>query len=236
MESTQDKITMRKLPATIAKKRAQVVQKTEGVATHVDGGCVPPPPIREAEMAMFTLDPAMCGITVVQAFDGKFGTQHITALLVELDGQIQRLRAGDMSAVEAMLFAQATALQAIFVDLATRAQRQEQLPLMQTQLAMALKAQAQCRATLEALAEVKNPRQPTFVRNQNVTQQQVVNNAVGIACGREHIEIQTNKLIREPCHASLDPRGTGTAVGVDSALEAMVAVDGADNVRGKGES
>ena len=44
------------------------------------------------------------------------------------------LRAGDMSDVEAMLFSQATALQAIFVDLATRAQRQERLPIMQAQL------------------------------------------------------------------------------------------------------
>jgi hypothetical protein len=66
--------------------------------------------------------------------NGKFGEQDITALLLELDGKMKLLRAGDMSDVEAMLFSQATALQAIFVDLATRAQRQERLPIMQAQL------------------------------------------------------------------------------------------------------
>lgn len=149
------------------------------------GDNVPARATAAAEMAKFSLDPALCEVSVVRSFDGKFGQQDITSLLMELDTQIQRLRGGDMSAVEAMLFAQATALQAIFVDLAIRAQQQERLPVMQAQLTMALAAQAQCRATLEALAEVKNPQHQTFVRQQNVAQQQVVSNA-GIACEHGH--------------------------------------------------
>jgi hypothetical protein len=44
---------------------------------------------------------------------------------------------------------------------------------------LALKAQAQCRATAETLAEIKNPR-PIFARNFNaVAGNQQVNNAVG---------------------------------------------------------
>lgn len=118
---------------------------------------------RKEKMAEILLDPAVNGAAVVQSYDRKFGQQDVAELMMELHTQIQRLRGGDMSGVEAMLFAQATALQAIFVDLATRAQKQQRMPLMQTQLTLALKAQAQCRATLEALAEVKNPRHATFV-------------------------------------------------------------------------
>ena len=206
------------------------IHHTDSPSPFVDN--VPAGATAAAETAKFALDPALCGVTVVRSFDGKFGQQDITSLLLELDTQIQRLRGGDMSAVEAMLFAQATALQAIFVDLATRAQRQERLPVMQAQLTMALKAQAQCRATLEALAEVKNPRHPTFVRQQNVAQQQVVSNA-GITCGHGHIDNQANKLITESRHAALDARGTGAASRVDTHVEAVASCHGASHAEGK---
>lgn len=218
---------------TKKRRRDPVRSLAQSPSTDLDSSIATTSP--ETEKAKFALDPSLCGVTVVRSFDGKFGQQDITSLLLELDAQIQRLRGGDMSAVEAMLFAQATALQAIFVDLATRAQRQERLPVMQAQLTMALKAQAQCRATLEALAEVKNPRHPTFVRQQNVAQQQVVSNA-GITCPHGHIEYQANKLITESRHAALDARGTGAAGNAGSELEAVAAFDGANIGRRKGAS
>jgi hypothetical protein len=190
----------------------------------------------EAEKAKFALDPALCGVTVVRSFDGKFGQQDITSLLMELDAQIQRLRGGDMSAVEAMLFAQATALQAIFVDLATRAQRQERLPVMQAQLTMALKAQAQCRATLEALAEVKNPRHPTYVQQQNVAQQQVVSNSLAVACGHEKIGSTANKLITDSSHATLDSGGARATSRADTCVAAVASCHGAGDGGGKAAS
>jgi hypothetical protein len=188
----------------------------------------------ETDIAKFALDSTLCGVSIVRAFDGRFGEQHIPSLMLELDAQLKLLRAGDMSAVEAMLFSQATALQAIFVDLATRAKRQERLPVMQAQLTLALKAQAQCRATLEALAEVKNPRHPNYVKQQNIAQQQVVNNSPSFACGAAEIENSANKLVTmEPSDATLDSRGTGAASGADSDLEAVVAVHRAVNDGGK---
>jgi hypothetical protein len=176
----------------------------------------------EAEKAKFALDPALCGVTVVKSFDGKFGQQDITALLLELDEQIKLLRAGDMSSVEAMLFSQATALQAIFVDLATRAQRQERLPIMQAQLTLALKAQAQCRVTLEALAEVKNPRHPTYVRQQNVAQQQVVTNHPNSFRASSQIENSANGLLKDVSDATLDFSRKAAPSGDHPQVEAMV--------------
>lgn len=60
----------------------------------------------------------------------------------------------DMKAVEAMMFNQVQVLQMIFTNLATRAVNQQYLSQMQTFLNLGLKAQAQCRATLETLAEM----------------------------------------------------------------------------------
>lgn len=71
-----------------------------------------------------------------------------------------------------MLAAQTIALNAVFSDIAWRAARNtmEYLPATETYLRLALKAQAQCRATIEALAEIKNPRPVAFVKQANIAQ------------------------------------------------------------------
>jgi hypothetical protein len=84
------------------------------------------------------------------------------------------------------------------------------------------------------MAEVKKPRHPTYVKQQSVAQQQVVNNSPAFAGGAAKIENLANKLVTmEPSHATLDSRGTGAASGTDSGLEAMVAVHRAVNDGGK---
>lgn len=72
----------------------------------------------------------------------------------------------------------AATLDTVFNELARRAALNigEHLTATETYLRLAFKAQAQCRSTLETLAEVKYPKAPTFVRQQNVAYQQQVNN------------------------------------------------------------
>ena len=70
-------------------------------------------------------------------------------------------------------------------------------------LTLALKAQAQCRSTLEALAEIKNPRPVQFVKQANMTTgPQQVNNAYagtpshsGIQSSAGNIQSEQNKLL-----------------------------------------
>jgi hypothetical protein len=64
---------------------------------------------------------------------------------------------GDLSQAEAMLMNQAAALQSVFVRLAERAMEQPQMPHLEAFMRLALRAQSQCRATLETLATIKNP-------------------------------------------------------------------------------
>ena len=63
-----------------------------------------------------------------------------------------------------MLISQATALQTIFTSLARRAQMQEYQKNLESFLELALEAQAQSRATISALVDLKYPRQATFVK------------------------------------------------------------------------
>ena len=63
-------------------------------------------------------------------------------------------------------------------------------------LRLALKAQAQCRATLEALAAIKNPQPVFFVRQANIAHgpQQVNNGATADVSRAEQSKNQPNKL------------------------------------------
>ena len=82
-----------------------------------------------------------------------------------------------MKRAEAMLYGQAHALQAIFMNLSRRAASQEYLKQWEAYLRMAMKAQNQCRMILETLATIKNP-PVVFARQANINNggQQQVNN------------------------------------------------------------
>ena len=104
----------------------------------------------------------------------------IAALAQSLADGIDRVQHGDLKDAEAMLYGQAQTLQAIFANLARSATEQAQLKHWEARLKMALKAQNQCRMTLETLATIKNP--PVVIARQaNISQghQQVNNGPLG---------------------------------------------------------
>ena len=159
----------------------------------------------------------------------------IVGLIGELSNSTARMADGDMKAAEAMMFNQAQVLQMIFTNLATRAVNQQYLSQMQTFLNLGLKAQAQCRATLEALAEMKNPRQVAFVKQANIAGgNQQVNNAVLSSpfdprSRAEENESRPNKLLLERTNAAVDIGGTGTASCTNTQLETVAKIDRAEN-------
>src|SRR3569833_1483049 len=108
------------------------------------------------------------------------GELHISEAIAVMQAKAARVQRGDLSEVEATLAAQAVAVAAIFNGLAKRAAQNmgQYMGATETYLRLALKAQAQCRATLETLAGVKYTKAPTFVRQQNVAYQQQVINSI----------------------------------------------------------
>jgi hypothetical protein len=163
---------------------------------------------------------------------GKFaGEQDLGELITGLHDQVKKVQAGDMGSVEAMLYGQAMTLQTIFTNLARKAQAQEYLKQFQVNLSLALKAQAQCRATLEALAEIKNPRPVSFVKQANIANgPQQVNNGVttetapvraGPHAHAGQNTGQKNELLEHQHGNYLDTGTQGTAGGADPHLEAV---------------
>jgi hypothetical protein len=144
--------------------------------------------------------------------------------------QAEEVRAGDLSRVESMLLAQANTLDMIFNQLAYKAANCEYLNQMQTHLTLALKAQAHSRATLEALAEIKNPRPVAFVKQANIANgPQQVNNAGAPPEPHARAENSANPsnelLAGSNGETTLDAGTTGTTGRGDKTLEAVGAVN-----------
>jgi hypothetical protein len=127
------------------------------------------------------LSPTVQGAAGLKAW-GKFaGDVDLVELVEGLRARVKIVQDGDMRPVEAMLFSQAVTLETVFTSLAQRAALNagEYIGATDTYMRLALRAQAQCRATLEALAEIKNPRPVAFVKQANISGgHQQVNNGV----------------------------------------------------------
>jgi hypothetical protein len=138
----------------------------------------------QAEAAAAVM-PSLNAAIVVDAFQRNIMGEDLnfTALIDSLRTSSDKVKAGDLSTLEAMLIGQATALQTIFTSLAKRAVHQEQMAHYQTFLGLALKAQAQSRVTISALVDLKYPRQATFVKQANIAHgpQQVNNGGADLA-------------------------------------------------------
>lgn len=111
------------------------------------------------QLAEIAIHPAALGLGTVQHFTRhSMGEQDATALFEALIDQTNAGKNGDLSQVRAMLAGQAISLNAIFTELARRAacNMGEYMQATQLYMRLALKAQAQCRSTIEALDRLTN--------------------------------------------------------------------------------
>ena len=160
--------------------------------------------------------PAINAAVVIDAYQANIvgSDVNLMALIESLQQSTDQTKAGDLSHLEAMLIGQATALQTIFTSLAKRAAHQEYQKHLEAFLGLALKAQAQSRATISALVDLKYPRQATFVKQANIAHgPQQINNGTAQAGMHSHaqeIEPQQNGLLEDARHGStqMDTRAT----------------------------
>src|SRR5690606_12704096 len=137
-----------------------------------------------------------------------------------------------------MLIIQAHTLDAIFNNLARRSALNmgEYMGAAETYMKLALRAQNQCRATLQTLGELKNPQPVAFVKQANITSgPQQVNNGPPLGNPDEshahagaHAEKnlnQPNELLEAQPHEQLDTRTPSAAGAVNPAMATVGAID-----------
>ena len=166
----------------------------------------------EALHAEFAYDPAVRSLAGARAFiKGTMGEQPLTESLAALKAQIKDVQDGRLTGLESTLVAQANTLDAIFNELARRGALNmgEYMGATETYLRLALKAQSQCRATLETLAAIKNP-PVVYARQANVTTgPQQVNNGIVTSPRAREDESKLNKQ-SEATHELLPDTGASS--------------------------
>ena len=185
----------------------------------------------EAIKAQLAIDPCMTAATVSTAFSRTFGEVDLTATHKALLDAAMSVHNDNLREVESTLVAQAAALNSIFTDLARRSALNagEYLGAAETYMKLALRAQNQCRMTLETLATIKNP-PVVFAKQANIAHgHQQVNNGEGapVSPARETETAQTGLL--EAPHAKpewMDAGAEAAASRNDSRVAAMEAIDG----------
>lgn len=183
--------------------------------------------------ARAVLRPTIGAAVATQAVYGKsIGDDYLDvgALADELVEQCGQVRDGNMARMEAVLVSQAATLDALFNRLVQRAMTQEYMSQLDAFMRLALKAQAQARATVEALGELKNPRAVAFVKQANVgTNLQVNNGPTGTvragARARGETDSEQLGLLERHDGERVDARAAGEAGRGDSTVEAVDALD-----------
>lgn len=203
----------------------------------VEAGPAPAADPGDARAMAMALRPSLNAAVVVSTY-GKpigLGDDDVVALMDRLAEEVKDVWAGDMKRAEAMLFAQAHALQAIFMNLARRANGAELIKHWDAYLRMALKAQNQCRMTLETLATIKNP--PVVIARQaniNNGGQQQVNNVAAAASGPSRADAANaatarTELLEANDGERLDTGATRAAGSADPHVVPLEAVDRSAN-------
>lgn len=160
----------------------------------------------------------------------------IQELQAQLGEQCKKVRDGDLRRAESMLISQAHSLDVIFAKLALDASvsLHSNMHMAETQLRLALKAQSQCRTTLETLAAMKNP-PVVFARQANISHghQQVNNEGIASTAPTRvrQIESKPNELLEHDHDERLDTRAKGKAGQGNKAVATVEVIHGAANRR-----
>ena len=184
--------------------------------------------------------PEIGAAAVIEAWSPN--THDVNKLAAELAAQVKAVNQGDMERTEGILLSQAQALDAIFVNLMRRSTHQTNASHWEMYMRMGMKAQSQCRATLQALAEIKNPHSVAFVKQANINNggHQQVNNGLPASDAersaptpaRENQTEQIKLLERVPNGSTYMDAGTTPATGRgNKALEPVEAVNRAKKPR-----
>lgn len=202
---------------------------------------------RDRLIAKLAVDGTMANATTIQTYAyGQMGEHGSMSQTIDsLQDKIKASKEGSTAVADEHLVGQATALNAVFNECFRRAALNmgEYPEAMERYMRLGLKAQSQCRATLESLARIKNPPNVAFVRQANIAHgPQQVNNGHQ-ASEAERDSARTGESKNEPIellensHGEwVDSEATGRAGKGDPAMAAVGEGNRAQDRGRKGHS
>ena len=175
------------------------------------------------------INPSVLGSTAIASVMGKKQSQSVRdAAKASVEETLSKVKAGNLEDLEAILVNQVYVLNSLFNELVMQGKSCLAEPAVvrslpnhpKTMLNTALKAQNQCRASVQTIFELKNPKKTTFIKNQlNSVQMEVE-------------EIKEQLEDNEHGSKTLDGGAEATAIPVNSEMAALEIVNGSKNPTG----
>lgn len=159
--------------------------------------------------------------TIVQLqFSKIFGKRNVKPIndFLLLEGKL--VNDGNLESAERILITQVHTLNTLFNSFACQAADQEWAPHYETLMRLALKAQTQCRSTIETLANIKNPPNVAFVKQANMANNQQVKNVMVASRASENKNKQ-NQLLEQQHGKRLDIRAKSSTSNLNQELAAV---------------
>ena len=199
------------------------------------------------QMADASVSPTINGAFSTKTWAEKgFGEIGLNETVEVLEERVRAVVANDLDFAKGMLIAQASALDAIFNEVGRRAatclnDQKTNITSLDGLMRVAFKAQGQCRATLQTLGELVNPRSVAFIKQTNMANgPQQVNNGQAPAPGQspshahEENRKRANELLGVADGERLDQGAATEAGGIGPWLATVDAIHRAKVGTGEG--
>ena len=183
---------------------------------------------RSQTLAKLVAGGVLSAVTLKQ-YSGAGEDLEVSDLIAEMKKAGDEAVAGDFGRVERMLANQMLTLDMLFNNLAQWSGRQETFKGIEVLMRLALKAQAQARATAETLAVIKNPM--PYIQQANIAHgPQQVNNGTPTSAGKN--QSPPNELLEHQHGNTLDIGAQAAAGRADPAMATVEAKHRPTNTRG----
>ena len=212
-------MTNKKKEVTTNKSNVMVIKEEKGKS-------------KERQIAELSLSaPILNAMTTLSFTQKMMGEIDLTEAVDVMREKVSNVNAGNLNEMEATLTAQTISLDAMFNELARRAVANmgNNIPVTESYMRLALKAQSQCTRAIEVLAAMKNP-PVVFAKQANISHgHQQVNNGTSPA----NTLTRTEKTINQPNELleanngseKMDKRTTNTTIPKDKAMAAVDKID-----------
>ncbi len=179
----------------------------------------------EQAIARAMMDPALQSAATIQLYASSPVDLDLDAMVDCLEKQNENIGDGSLKRIAETLLAQAHTLDVIANNLFRKANYADVLVKFDSYMKFGLRAQSQCRATMETLASIKNPK--AYLKQTNIAHNQQVLNF-------PENENAPNELMENTDGERLDPGTPQEAVRVDPDLATVGAKHRAKNGCGQG--
>ena len=187
----------------------------------------------EEAVCRHLISPEFAATAIIQNSNNIAGPIDFPSLSKVLQEDAEKIKSGDMSKPEAMLINQAVALQSLFQRLTERSLKSENMDHCEKFMRLALKAQAQSRATLETLSNIKNP-PVVYTKQANIAAgHQQINNGNNDSSRTREIKTEQNQLLEVGRNEQwLDTGTQGETSKIDPDMATLETFDRAKNQSG----